>query len=98
MFPGHKICHLRNNNHRLRSGVAQGECDNTLERTNPALYWRRSSVLMCPACDMPSFVPCLQENIYKNYVGAMEAAKRPNKKISSCAIDTDVVVLVIPVV
>ena len=33
VFPGHKICQLRNNNHRLRSGVAWGECDNTLERT-----------------------------------------------------------------
>ena len=33
-FLGHKICQqLRNNNHRLRSGVARGECDNTLERT-----------------------------------------------------------------
>ena len=36
---------------------------------------------------MPSFAPCLHE----------EAAKRPNKKISSCAVHTDVVVLVIPV-
>ena len=25
VFPGHKICQLRNNNHRLRSGVARGE-------------------------------------------------------------------------
>ena len=33
VFPGHKICQLRNNNHRLRSGAARGECDNTLERT-----------------------------------------------------------------
>ena len=33
VFPGHKICQLRNNNHRLRSGVARGECDNTLEGT-----------------------------------------------------------------
>ena len=23
VFPGHKICQLRNNNHRLRSGVAR---------------------------------------------------------------------------
>ena len=23
VFPGHKICHLRNNNHRLGSGVAR---------------------------------------------------------------------------
>ena len=33
VFPGHKICKLRNNNHRLRSGAARRECDNTLERT-----------------------------------------------------------------
>ena len=33
VFLGHKICQLRNNNHRLRSGVARGDCDNTLERT-----------------------------------------------------------------
>ena len=36
---------------------------------------------------MPSFAPCLHE----------EAAKRPNKKISICAVDADVVVLVISV-
>ena len=36
---------------------------------------------------MPSFAPFLHE----------EAAKRPNKKRSSCAVDTDVVLLVIPV-
>ena len=29
------------------------------------------------------------------YARATEAAKRPSKKISSCAVDTDVVVLVI---
>ena len=33
VFPGHMIHQLKNNNHRLRSGVAWGECDNTLERT-----------------------------------------------------------------
>ena len=33
LVPGHKIGQLRNNNHRLRSSVAGGECDNTLERT-----------------------------------------------------------------
>ena len=32
VFPGHKIGQLRNNSHRLRSGVAGGVCDNTLER------------------------------------------------------------------
>ena len=36
---------------------------------------------------MHSFAPCLHE----------EAARRPNKKINSCAVDTDVVLLVIPV-
>ena len=33
VLPGHKISQLRSNNHRLRSGVARWECDNTLERT-----------------------------------------------------------------
>ena len=32
------------------------------------------------------------------FAHATEAAKMPSKKISSCAVDTDVVVLVIPVV
>ena len=81
MFPGHKICKLRNNNHRLRSGVARGECDNTLERKNPALYGRRSSALMCPACDIPSFVPCLhQEADTKIFASATEAAKGLTRK------------------
>ena len=54
---------------------------------------------MCPACDMPSFAPCLHEEADSRiFARAMEAAKRPNKKISSCAVDTDEVVLVIPVV
>ena len=48
---------------------------------------------------MPSFAPCLHgEADTRIFAGATEAAKRPNKKISSCAIKTDVVVLVIPVV
>ena len=48
---------------------------------------------------MPSFVPCLHEEAdTRVFARATEAAKRPNKKISSCAVDTDVVVLVIPVV
>ena len=100
MFPGHKICQLRNNNHRLRSGVAWGECDNTLERT---LYFtreeRRSSVLVCLASDMPLFAPRLYEEAdTRIFARALEAAKMPNKKISSRTVDTDVVVLVIPVV
>ena len=33
VFLGHKIRKLRNNNHRLRSGVTRGERDNTLEKT-----------------------------------------------------------------
>ena len=45
---------------------------------------------------MPSFAPCLYEEADTSR--ATEAAKRPNKKISSCTVDTDVVVLVIPVV
>ena len=48
---------------------------------------------------MPSFVPCLNEEAETRILTrATEAAKRPNKKISSCAVDTDVLVLVIPVV
>ena len=48
---------------------------------------------------MPSFAPCLHEETdTRIFVHATEAAKRPNKKISSCAVDTDVEVLVIPVV
>ena len=52
---------------------------------------------MCPACDMPSFAPCLHEEA-DTRIFPMEAAKRPNKIINICAVDTDVVVLVIPVV
>ena len=62
-------------------------------RENPALYGRRSSVLVCSACNMPSFAPGLHEQADKR-----KQLKRPNKKISSCTVDTDVVVLVIPVV
>ena len=48
---------------------------------------------------MPSFAPCLHEEAdIRIFARATEAAKMPNKKISSCAVDTDVVVLVIPVV
>ena len=48
---------------------------------------------------MPSFASCLHEEAdTKIFTRAMEAAKRPNKKINSCAVDTDVVVLVLPVV
>ena len=48
---------------------------------------------------MPSFVPCLHEEAdTRIFARATEAAKRTNKKISSCNVDTDVVVLVISVV
>ena len=68
-------------------------------RENTALYGRRSSVLVYPACNMPSFAPCLHEEAETRiFARATEAAKRPNKKISSCAVDTYVEVLVIPVV
>ena len=54
---------------------------------------------MCPACDLPSFTLCLHEEADTRISAhATEAAKMPNKKISSCAVDTDVVVLVIPMV
>ena len=55
---------------------------------------------MCPACDMPSFAPklCLHDEAdTRIFAHATEAAKRPNKKISSCAVYTAIVVLVIPV-
>ena len=98
MFPGHKICQLRNNNHRLRSGVSGGECDNTLERI---LHFRgeeaRSKCVQLAIC--LSFVPCLHEEAdTRTFVRATEAAKMPNKKINSCAVDTDEGVLAIPVV
>ena len=54
---------------------------------------------MCPACDMPSCAPCLHEEADARISArATEAVERSYKKISSCAVDTDVVVLVIPVV
>ena len=54
---------------------------------------------MCPACELPSFAPCLHEEAdTRIFARATEAAKRSNKKICSCAVDTDVVVLVIPMV
>ena len=44
-------------------------------RENPALY-RRSSVLVCPACNMPSFAPSLHEEAdTRIFACAMEAAK-----------------------
>ena len=48
---------------------------------------------------MPSFAPRLhKEADTRIFAHATEAAKRPNKKTISCAVDTDVVVLIIPVV
>ena len=48
---------------------------------------------------MPSFAPCLHEEAdTRTFACATEAAKRPNKRLSSCVVDTDVVVLVILVV
>ena len=48
---------------------------------------------------MPSFAPCLYEEAdARIFARATEAAKRPSKKISSCAVYTAIVVLVIPVV
>ena len=67
-------------------------------RENPEFYSRRSLVLVCPACDMPSFAPCLHEEAdTRIFACATEAAKRPKKKISSCAVDPGVVVLVVTV-
>ena len=46
-------------------------------RENPALYWRRSLVLACPACDVSSLVPCLHEEAAtRMFACATEAAKR----------------------
>ena len=43
---------------------------------------------------MPSFAPCLHEEAdTRIFARATEAAKRLSKKICSCAVDTDVVVL-----
>ena len=48
---------------------------------------------------MTSFAPCLHEEAdTRTFACAMEAAKMPNKKISGCAVDTDVADLVILVV
>ena len=48
---------------------------------------------------MPSFASSLHEEAdTRIFACATEAAKRTNKKISSCAVDTDVVVLFIHVV
>ena len=53
-------------------------------------YGRRGSVLVCPAWDMPSFVPCFHEEAdTRIFACATKAAKRPNKKISGWAVDTD---------
>ena len=60
-------------------------------RENPTLYRRRSSVLLCPACIMSSLAPCFHEETdTKMFACDTEAAKRPYKKISSCAVDTGV--------
>ena len=64
----------------------------TITGLGPALYGRRSLVLVRPVCDMPSFTPCLHEEAdTRIFARAMESAKVPNKNISSCAVDTDVV-------
>ena len=48
---------------------------------------------------MSSLAPCLHEEAdTRIFARAMEAAKRPNKKINRWVVDPDVVVLVIPVV
>ena len=48
---------------------------------------------------MSSFAPFLHEEAdIRIFARATEAAKMPNKKISNCTVDTDAVVLVIPVV
>ena len=50
-------------------------------RENPLLNGRRSSVLVCAACDMHSFAPCLHEEAdTRLFARAMEAAKRLTRK------------------
>ena len=67
-------------------------------RENPALYGR-SSDCVCPAHDIFSRAPCLNEEAEtRMFAHATEAAKMANKKISSRTVGTDVVVLAIPVV
>ena len=46
-------------------------------RENHALYGRRSSVLVCPACDMSSLAPCLHEEAdTRMFARATETAKK----------------------
>ena len=46
-------------------------------RENPALYG-----IACPACDMPSFAPCLHEEAdTRIFARATEAAKQENKQL-----------------
>ena len=46
-------------------------------RENHAFYGRRSLVLVCPACDMSSLVPCLHEEAdTRMFARATEATKR----------------------
>ena len=60
-------------------------------RENPALYGIRRSVLLCQACIMYSLAPCLHEETdARTFACATEAAKRPYKKKSSCAVGTGV--------
>ena len=50
-------------------------------RENPALCGRRILVLVCAACDMPSFVPCLHEEADTSiFAHARKAAKRLTRK------------------
>ena len=71
VFLGHKICQLRNNNMCFTWRVRH------YSRENPALYERRSSVLVCSACDMPSLAPCLHEEAdTRIFARTKEAAKR----------------------
>ena len=68
-------------------------------RESHALYGRRSTLLVFPVCLLPSFAPCWHEEAdTRIFAHATEAARKPNKKISGCAVYTAIVVLVIPVV
>ena len=98
LIPAHMICQLRNNNHRLIIGVARGECDNTLERTLHFTGEEAHSECVQLAICLHLCLVCTRRQIQEYLLVLRKQLKRITRKLSSCAVDTDVVVLVIPVV
>ena len=76
MFPGHKIYQLRNNNHRLRSDVARGECDITLERTLHFTGEEARSLCVQLAICLHLRLACIRRQIQEYLVYATEAARK----------------------